>query len=178
VTLPDAYLKIPLVRANLVQGKASTFVDAAGSSRGISNSIDRDRLLALRELADVVVTDGETARLEKYRVPLACDLAVITRIGFRPTPGKSEHLYIELNKSPQEALADLVSRGYERILLEAGPTVVRSLIAADLIDELCLTNTQGSAPNLLSLGIENAKLLFSQEIGDTSFSVWSEIQGV
>jgi riboflavin biosynthesis pyrimidine reductase len=178
VSLPEAYSNPPRVRANLVQGRAAIFVDENGSSRGLSNPFDLERLLALRQLSDVVVTDGETARLEKYTVPRSADLAVITRLGFQPAASVSKHKYIELIKSPTAAIEDLLKNGYERVLSEAGPNLVRSLISADLVDELCLTNTNGSQAQLEPLGIESAKLLFSEVIGDTTFTLWGEIQSV
>ena len=174
--IPEIYLNPPSVRANLVQGLRGTFEDGAGSSRGISNEQDRSRLLALRKFCDVVVTDGETARTENYRVPKVCDLAVITRSGFTPAESESDRKYIELRSSPALAIQTLKDWSYERILLEVGPSLIRELIAADAIDQLCLTNTANSEANLSALGIAGATLLHKEVDGDTTFTVWSEIQ--
>ena len=174
--LPAFYLATPLVRANLVQGEAGQFADSNGSSRGLSNEIDLARLLQLRKLCDVLVTDGETARLESYRVPASCDLAVVTKRGFNPSASGSNKSYLELKMSPTEAITSLVSRGYERILLEVGPNVLSELIRFGLVDQLCLTNTAGSNPNLLPLGVSQAELLFDESVDDTRFTVWGQIQ--
>lgn len=174
--LPAAYQNPPIVRANLVQGKEGEYWDADGSSRGISNHLDRDRLLALRELADVVVTDGKTARLERYRVPKGCDLAVITRTGYTPAAGNSTQRYLELRTDPIGAIELLKQDGYQRILLEVGPSLVKKLLASNLLDQLCLTNTQFSKARLETLNISHAELEFEEVIEDTTFTVWSQIQ--
>jgi hypothetical protein len=176
--LPEAYSLPPLVRANLVQGEGGVFVDSQGSSRGISNPLDLARLLELRALCDIVVTDGETARLEKYRVPQACDLGVITRFGYSPEPSSSTKKYIELKTGPGNAVRELLAQGYKRILLEVGPTVLTALIAEGLVDELCLTNTKDSKPDLSLLDVAKAQLVFQEHQGDTGFTIWSQIQGV
>lgn len=174
--LNPVYLNPPAVRANLVQGPGGVFVDEVGSSRGISNRLDLDRLLALRELCDVLVTDGETARLENYRVPKGCDLAVITRTGFTPRVSDCERKYLELHQSPAAAIAQLRRSGYSRLLLEVGPAVLRELVLENSIDQLCLTNTLQAKPMLRSLGIKAATLLFEEVIEQTTFSVWGEIR--
>lgn len=174
--LPEIYLTPPIVRANLVQGLRGVFADGTGSSRGISNEQDRDRLLELRKLCDVVVTDGETARTENYRVPKVCDLAVITRFGFTPADSESDRKYIELRSSPSFAIQALKDSGYERILLEVGPSLIRELIASNSIDQLCMTNTADSVANLSVLGIAGASLMHQENDGDTTFTVWSEIR--
>jgi riboflavin biosynthesis pyrimidine reductase len=174
--LPAIYLNPPRTRANLVQARDGAFIDTNGSSRGISNERDRQLLLELRKLADVVVTDGETARLEDYRIPRDCDLAVITRKGFEPRTSASEKTYLELRKTPEASIRKLLLAGYRRILVECGPQLVAKMIAGQLIDQLCLTNTGGSKAQLSALGIANAQLQYELVDGDTTFSVWSQIQ--
>lgn len=174
--LNAAYLAVPKVRANLVQGPSGQFVDETGSSRGISNDADLQRLLELRKLADILVTDGETARKESYRVPDCCDLAVITRNGFTPREGKSTRAYIELRKNPVDAIRYLKNLGYERVLLEVGPTVLSELVADGLVDQICLTNTGGSNADLSRLAVATATQVLTEQLGDTTFTVWGEIQ--
>jgi riboflavin biosynthesis pyrimidine reductase len=134
--------------------------------------------LELRQLADVVVTDGETARLEAYRIPLSADLAVITRSGFVPAAGRSSKKYLELRMAPVEAIQHLLERGYSHILLEVGPNILSELVAAGLVDELCLTNTEHSKPALSAIGIASAELVYDEQQQDTSFGVWREIQAL
>lgn len=172
----DFYNRPPRVRANLVQSLGGAFEDSTGSSRGISNELDRDLLLHLRTLADVVVTDGETARRENYRVPKACDLAVITRIGYSPVVGESTRKYLEfIGHSPAAVIRELLSEGYSRILLETGPNLVRELVGQNLVNQLCMTNTNGSIPVLEQLGVQDWVEEFSLTIGDTRFGAWAQI---
>lgn len=171
--LPDSYPIAPRVRVNLVQSSTGLFADASGSSRGISTQADRKLLLELREQADVVVTDGETARLEKYRVPLACDLAVITRNGYTPAQSSSKRRYVELNEELNDALKSLQAMGYAKILLEVGPGLLSN--AWDQIDQLCLTTTGFGEPNLKVLGV-NGSEIFRFVTGESTFTVWSQIQ--
>ncbi len=172
----ELYSPAPGVRVNLVQSIGGVFVDDSGSSRGISNDLDRELLLYLRTLSDVVVTDGETARREKYRVPRVCDLAVITREGYEPEPRESGHKYLQFpGLSPAQVVSELQKLGYSRILLEVGPNLVRELIQANLVDQLCLTNTNGSVPELRELGAAGWRSDFELLEGDTRFSAWSPI---
>lgn len=174
--LDQIYLDAPLVRANIVQGASGEFVDESGSSRGISNALDLERLLALRTLSDVVVTDGETARKEQYKVPRVADLAVITRQGYTPRESDSTRKYVELRQNPLDAVQSLIDSGYKRILLEVGPNLLRSMALAGLVDQICITNTGGSSADLSSLGVRSAKQAFVERDDDTTFTVWSEIQ--
>ena len=174
--LDRVYLDAPLVRANIVQGGSGQFVDESGSSRGISNALDLERLLALRALSDVVVTDGETARKEQYRVPRVADLAVITRYGYTPRVSDSTHKYVEFRENPVDAIRSLIDGGYKGILLEVGPNLLRSMVLAGLVDQICMTNTGGSTADLSNLGVRVAKQSFVERVDDTTFTVWSEIQ--
>jgi riboflavin biosynthesis pyrimidine reductase len=170
------YAELHGVRVNLVQGLGGVTSDANGSSRGISNSDDRDLLLHLRSLADVLLTDGETARLERYKIPKNSDLAVFTRKGYVPETGTSEHRLIEIaDESLANAIDVLKTLGYQRILIEAGPNLLRDSWHA--FDELCLSNTSGSTADLDTLGIAQAKLVATQSKNDATFTVWREIQG-
>jgi riboflavin biosynthesis pyrimidine reductase len=55
------------------------------------------------------------------------------------------------------ALAGLAERGLRRLLCEGGPTLLTALLAAQLVDELCLTSSPllvGRAPTLLAAALE------------------------
>ena len=176
MNLPAAYLNPPTTRANLVQGAEGAFTDSQESSRGLSNSKDLERLLALRKLADVVVADGQTARLENYAIPNACDLAVFTKKGFTPKPGASRRNYLELRMGAVEAITELLNRGYSRILIETGPTQLAAIIEAHLLNQLCLTNTQDSQPVLNVLQISDAREIYCEPLADTTFRIYDQIQ--
>jgi riboflavin biosynthesis pyrimidine reductase len=54
------------------------------------------------------------------------------------------------------AVAELVARGLPRILCEGGPTLLEELVAAGLVDELCLTISPvlvGSGPGRILTGV-------------------------
>ena len=56
------------------------------------------------------------------------------------------------------ALGDLADRGYVRVLTEGGPHLLGALLAADLLDELCLTTTpllEGPLPGRIVAGGES-----------------------
>jgi len=167
------YGVVPPVRANLVQDAQGAFTDSFGSSRGISTTEDRELLLWLRSLADVVVTDGETARLERYRIPLVADLAVISRRGYTPEPRQTTHRYLEFNAPLGETIRLLQEDGYKRILLEVGPGLLKN--NWQKVDQLCLTTTGHGTPTLLPLAID-ARRDSIEQIGESTFTVWSEIR--
>ena len=55
------------------------------------------------------------------------------------------------------AVAGLAERGLRRLLCEGGPTLLTALLAAGLVDELCLSTTPllvGRAPTLLASGLD------------------------
>jgi riboflavin biosynthesis pyrimidine reductase len=70
-----------------------------------------------------------------------------------PTPAPVEVVRLE-EPAPAAALADLHARGVGALLCEGGPTLLRSLVADGLADELFLTispvlTSDGAAPNIL-----------------------------
>ena len=58
-----------LLRANMVISKDGFFVDADGSSRGLSSPLDLKVLLTLRAISDCVLVGAKTAVSEAYRPP-------------------------------------------------------------------------------------------------------------
>lgn len=76
---------------------------------------------------------------------------------------------------PSTAIAALAERGYRRISCEGGPRLLAHLVAADRLDELCLTRSPmvvaGSAPRITN-GIAPAtplKLRLAHLLTDDSF---------
>ena len=158
----------------MVAGPGGVLVDDSGSSRGISNQDDRELLIHLRSLSDVVVTGGETARRERYRKPKSASLAIITR---RPID-ITEALVL----SPPEAegvatwsIAELERRGFRKILLEVGPSLANEFLQNDLVDEFCLSLVDGELETgrlvLDRLG-SKLSLSSSETIGKTLFTIW------
>jgi len=64
---------------------------------------------------------------------------VFTRTGSTPPPGLADVAEILTHKDLAGMVAELHRRGATQILCEGGPHLLGSLIAEDLVDELCLT---------------------------------------
>ena len=123
--------------ASLVVGQdGSTSKDK--SSNGVSSDADRKAFLARRRKVDCILIGGNTARHEPYKqspVPLV----IISRSGINPVAGNDlAHLW---NLSPAEALAKAQSQFGDRVLIEAGASIIFELIELGLIDQLDLSVT-------------------------------------
>jgi len=120
----------------VVGGDGST--TKAGSSGGVSSSVDRSIFLARRREFDVLLIGGNTARAEPYaKSPIP--LIVLTR---------SEVVSIALNPkaqiwnlSPSQAILRARAEFGPRILVEGGPGLLRELLSEKLIDDFFLTVT-------------------------------------
>lgn len=134
----------------------STVVD--DNSRALSSDADRDVLVGLRQLADMIIVGAATVRVEGYRVPrkLGQRVGVVSRSGdvdlgsdlFRSGAG-----FLILPESAQAVSVDSVRAGTTELDLaaalaqldadfvqaEGGSGLNASLVAADLVDELNLT---------------------------------------
>ncbi|MCA4993621.1 dihydrofolate reductase family protein [Tsukamurella tyrosinosolvens] len=120
---------------------------AAGRSGGLGGDGDRRVFGALRAAADVVLVGAATVRDEDYGTPERPALAIVTR----GTIARTDRLYPPSGAEPivysghgesvdlRAVLGDLYARGHRRVLAEGGPGVLGALLAAGLVDELCLT---------------------------------------
>lgn len=125
------------VAANFVMSADGRFADELGSSRGISNARDLQHLIHLRRQCDALVTDGKTARLERYEAKVGRETYVFTRR--KPANGLRA-----LHASSPEDFDELFGKLktlHRRILLETGPTILRTLIQRGLVDRLFLSIT-------------------------------------
>jgi riboflavin biosynthesis pyrimidine reductase len=68
-------------RLNFVLDQQGRTSGSDGSSDGVSNALDRLVLGKLRSQADLIVTSGETARVERYKSSRHAPIAIITRTG-------------------------------------------------------------------------------------------------
>jgi riboflavin biosynthesis pyrimidine reductase len=127
------------IRANLVLGAGgqSTF---EGTSKALSSRFDRAKFHAIRADAQAILIGGNTARIEPYgKTPVR--LIVLSKSGDIPnsiTANSSAEIWA---LSPAEAIAKLRGEGVERILVEAGPSIVAELSSQNLLDGLYLTQT-------------------------------------
>jgi riboflavin biosynthesis pyrimidine reductase len=159
----------PGLRVNLVATLDGATADSAGTSAGITNSADRAVLGAIRSVSDTVLVGAATMRAEPNLVPRSTHLTVLTTTGdfagavvrddVAPDqilvvgPASVEERARATFDAPFEFLAvgaeravplpvmldALRARGLERIVCEGGPRLIGQLLAAGLVDEICLT---------------------------------------
>ena len=155
------------VRANMVCTVDGAASGGDGLSGSVSGAADKRVFDVLRQLSDVVLVGAGTARAEGYR-PAKLPIAVVSgRLDLdltAPLYVAAEHrtLVITCASAPAdtlervravadvlvcgdarvdvaEAVAALHARGLRNVLCEGGPTLLRQLAAAGVLDELCLT---------------------------------------
>jgi riboflavin biosynthesis pyrimidine reductase len=162
---PVAAGRLP-VRLNMI-ASVDGATTIAGVARGLGNPADRALFILLRRLADVVLVAAGTVRAEGYG-PSSVPIAVVSRScrfdWDAPffTAQKARPILITVADAPTErvaraaelaevvvagdhdvdlalALTALQSMGFRTVLSEGGPTLNGQLVAAGLLDELCLT---------------------------------------
>lgn len=171
--LPDSFLATyePLkgLRANFVCDNSGKFTDSRGSSRGISNSLDFELLLHLRQMSHVAITGHRTAAVEGYKSTSRCAIAILARASDTTdvpalTESESGRVFLLTSSVSETSVGELASNvekidvgqrtlreavfhglrklsdlGLDRQLLEAGPTILGA--ANEIVGELCLTVT-------------------------------------
>lgn len=149
--------------ANFVTNPAGD-IQLNGSSRGLSNQIDRASLLAYRDRADVVLVSAVTARAEQYGEIPHKVLAIASERGiFDGIPALQDATgsvilitskamrsflnsqfpnfeIIGLRKfTPRRIRRALKIRGLRRIVLEAGPSFTNWFVSGRALSELALS---------------------------------------
>ncbi len=159
-----APLRAPWFRLNFVATVDGAAQGPDGLSVSINNAADKRVFHLLRDLADVVIVGAGTARAEGYR-PNPKPMVVVSRSGAVPPTlrGSSALMMATCDDAPhlretRSLLGDdnvlvlgesspdlprlreqLVVRGFRDLLCEGGPHLARDLLAAGVVDELCLT---------------------------------------
>ncbi len=154
------------LRVNMVASLDGAATGADGRTGSINNAVDKRVFDLLRSTADAVLVGAGTARSEGYR-PGAVPIVLASRTGRVPErlrgagPGRvllgttstarnvaearellgDEHVVVAGTDSVDLTvlLERLHSRGLRRLVGEGGPTLLGDLLAAGLVDELCLT---------------------------------------
>lgn len=165
----------PWLRLNFVSTVDGAVQGADGRSGGINNATDKLVFDTLRRLAHAIVVGAGTARTEGYR-PVGTPTVVVSGSARVPpllldgAPGSvllvtcgassgladaraalgPEHvLVLGEDHVDLTALAPrLVERGLHDLLCEGGPRLARDLLAAGVVDELCVT----TVPRLIAGG--------------------------
>jgi len=133
----DFYILDKPVSANFVIDCQGHFADSRGSSRGISNDVDRNHLSLLRRQADAIVTGGATARVEKYAPSTQYVTYVFTTQEL--VPGLIARRFG--NGQRLVGIFGDIASSHAHVLVEAGPKLLKQLFAENLIDTLFLTVT-------------------------------------
>jgi hypothetical protein len=125
----------------MVVGPAGETLGSDGTSHSLSNPEDRYELLALRALADLIVTDAQTAERENYRQSKVAPIQVWSRHpdSIRWTPIQVEgglSLTLVDSSDLNSAVAGLTG---SNVLLETGPTL--SALLLPWISSLAITVT-------------------------------------
>lgn len=154
------------LRANMVSTVDGAAAGSDGRSGSINNEMDRQVFGLLRQLADVILVGAGTARAEGYR-PTDRPVVVISNSGRVPDtlregdPGQvilvtcatalglhdaretlgEEFVWVlgEDTVRLGELRPRLSAQGFDHVLCEGGPGLLRDLLAAGAVDELCLT---------------------------------------
>ena len=133
--------RTPWLRVNMISTVDGAATGDSGKSGSINNAVDKRVFELLRSQCDVIVVGAGTARIEGYG-PAARPIVVVSRQdtvpdGLRDAPPGS--VLVEPLGDPVAFKASLVERGWTNILCEGGPSLLRDLLAAGVVDELCTT---------------------------------------
>lgn len=171
----------PGLRVNLVATLDGSTTDASGTSTGITIGADRAVLGAIRSVSDTVLVGAATLRAEPGLVPRHTHLTVLTTTGDFSgitvrddiEPGRIlvvgsssaeartrqtfvapfDYLSVDGDRAVPlpDMLAALRERGFHKIVCEGGPRLAGQLLAANLVDEICLTTVPriGGQPQAL-----------------------------
>ena len=152
------------LRLNLVASVSGSAAGADGTSESLTSRADRRILGVIRELADVVLVGANSVRAEGYQLPKRAPLAIVTRSGdlgghrlgggerqaivFGPESARAaaaasiDARFIAVEDDGiHTLLAALRAEGFASIVCEGGPSLASQLIAAGVVDELCLTTS-------------------------------------
>lgn len=111
-----------------------------GHSAALGNAVDRAIFLTLRRSAEVILVGAETVRADTYSpVPDHQQLVVVSMSGDLG----ANHDRLQASSSTTVVSGDVIdiTRALpgEVCVLEGGPSLNAQMLAADLVDEVCLT---------------------------------------
>jgi riboflavin biosynthesis pyrimidine reductase len=126
------------VTVTLVVG-ADGSTSKSGNSAGVSSAADRSAFLARRRTADCILIGGNTARTEPYhRTPVP--VVVLSKSLINPlADNRLAHCW---NLSPVKAVERAKTTFGPDIHVEAGASIIRDLLNANLVDALELSITE------------------------------------
>ncbi len=146
----------PWLRVNMVATVDGAATGESGTSGSINNAADKTVFDHLRATCDVIVVGAGTARIEGYR-PAERPIVVVSRSGELPSGLRDAAPGLVEVRPLGDAVAfkqSLVERGWSTILCEGGPSLLRDLLAAGVVDELCTTTVPravgGDGPRIVT----------------------------
>ena len=159
------------VVANFVLKADGQWLDDAGSSRGISNQLDRELLIYLRKQYAAVLVGGNTARREKYTNDSRFKTYVVTRQTSVTPEGLTRLQPADLQDLGVQ-IAEIKSK-HGGLLVEAGPSLITQLLQLSVLSLVYLT-VIGEYEDLDDLvlkgfGLKHFKTHSSQRVDDTTF---------
>jgi riboflavin biosynthesis pyrimidine reductase len=158
-------------RLNFITSVSGSTGGSDGTSKTLTNPVDRRVLSVIRELSDVVMIGAGTLRAEGYLRPKRSRLAIVTASGDLSGHGLSsegepvivlcpsntvdlvteslggitaEVISLKATSgrlSPEEIREALHARALTSIVCEGGPTLARQCVEAGIVDELCLSTS-------------------------------------
>lgn len=128
----------PWLRVNFVSTVDGSSQGGDGRTDSINNEVDKRVFHQLRDSADVILVGAGTARAEEYK-PAATPIVVVGHEMPALLEG-ADNVRLAAGDLG-EIVAGIHAEGHVRILCEGGPRLLAELIAAGLVDELCLTTT-------------------------------------
>ena len=170
-----------ITTANLIVGKDGS-TTKSGSSIGLSTDEDRNRFKALRDRSDLILIGGNTARREPYkRTPIPLYILTHTKVRLQPKNQLAKQFLLppeQLFKEISENFPPTDSSSAIKVLVEAGPMLLQSLIDQGLIDHLYLTtNLVKDGENRISVDhlVANFELVSAEIIEETKFERYKKI---
>lgn len=164
------------LRVVMIQSDDGSWIDASGSSRGLSSQFDLEWMLWNRASADLLLISGKTAKAERYKqsefrkvfadwrehegLPQLLAICALTgqpnlalemlEQGFLVLSLNAfdfSHERLIIAENLTEGIQRLNEKGYFRIVCEGGPGLTNSLIEENLVDEFALTSSPVKSPS-------------------------------
>jgi riboflavin biosynthesis pyrimidine reductase len=178
VLLPDSfnwdfYQPKAGIVANFVVSSDGKWQDERGSSRGISNELDRELLVHLRGHYRAVLVGGNTARRESYKLSNRFETFVVTSPD-SATPGGLTRVE-PVDDADLAAKVQAITSANGGLIVEAGPRLLTTLLKLGLISKIYLTivgdggDTAALVKGLFDLN--SFEVVATQSVSNTHFQV-------
>ena len=138
--------------ANVVLG-ADGSTTLGGRSQGLSSTRDRARFHQIRASADALIVGGNTSRNEPYSKTPKPLFVISRQSALAEKVAGNDHAHL-LNMNLHHALIHIRALGFNKILLEAGTTLILSALHTQELDGIYLTRTPlSTGENILDMKV-------------------------